>query len=708
MITLADQKATVAISLDLFKCMPLIPKNVQKKVGEFIVKFKENPLGQGINYEQIHTFKDQNLRSVRIDLNYRGIVLKPKAGNIFMLLWVDHHDKAYKWAENKLFKIHPETGGIQIIEVKEELVKKLEKSETISQEGLFAKYSDKDLMPLGVPEEFITLVRRISTEKDLDAIAGSFPQEVCEALYMLAAGFPLDEVRFELDKKPSDLKIDTEDFTRALENPDTKRRFYVVEDARELLEIINSPLELWRVFLHPSQRKLVEGDASGPVRVLGGAGTGKTVVAMHRTKWLAQKIFSGSNDRLLFTTFTKNLAADIGENLRKICPVDILKRIEVINLDAWVMNFLKKNGYEYSIAFNEDTGKLWDKAINVADSELPLTKAFYKDEWLNVIQTHGIGTKEEYLSAKRIGRGTRLARKDKARIWLVFEEYRSLLNQSNLKEMIDASRDARIILEQKGNILPYKAIIVDEAQDMAAEAYKLLRTMVPEGRNDLFVVGDAHQRIYNRKVVLSRCGIDIKGRGKRLKINYRTTEETRKWAVRLLEGTPIDDLDGGLDSQTGYKSLMHGAPPEIILFKSFKEETAYLTEHLRQFDAEKIPLNSVCLVARTTELLKQYQNALTAEGILCYPIRRSIPDDRSKPGLRLATMHRVKGLEFDHVIVAGANDGIVPLAAGDADILDEPERGENETRERALLHVAATRAKKEVLITSFGKKSRLL
>jgi hypothetical protein len=707
-MALADQKATVAISLDLFKCMPMIPHQVQKKVGEFIIKFKENPLGQGINYEKIHAFKDQNLRSVRIDLNYRGIVLHPKAGNIFMLLWVDHHDKAYKWAENKLFKIHPETGGIQIIDIKEEIIEKIERSKTKSYEGLYEKYSDDDLLLLGVPEEHLILVRSISTEKDLDAIAENFPQEVSEALYMLAAGFTFDEVRGELDKKPSDIKIDTDDFTKALKHPDTKRRFYVVEDARELIEIINSPLDLWRVFLHPSQRKLVEADVSGPVRVLGGAGTGKTVVAMHRATWLAQKVFSGPNDRLLFTTFTKNLAADIGENLRKICSTDILKKIEVINLDAWVMNFLKKNGYEYTIAFNEDTDKLWDKALNVADSELGLAKAFYKDEWLNVVQTHGIGTKEEYLSAKRIGRGTRLTRKDRTRIWLVFEEYRSLLNQNNLKEMIDASRDVKIILEQKGNVLPYRAIIVDEAQDMAAEAYKLLRKMVPEGRNDMFIVGDAHQRIYNRKIVLSRCGIDIKGRGKRLKINYRTTEETRKWAVRLLEGTPIDDLDGGLDSQVGYKSLMHGVPPEIILFASFKEETAYLNKHLRRFEAEKIPLNSVCLVARTVDMLKQYESVLRSEGIPCYPIRRSIPDDRSKPGLRLATMHRVKGLEFDYVIISGVNEGIIPYAAIDADIIDESGRVENEIRERALLHVAATRAKKEVLITSFGAKSRFL
>jgi len=247
---------------------------------------------------------------------------------------------------------------------------------------------------------------------------------------------------------------------------------------------------------------------------------------------------------------------------------------------------------------------------------------------------------------------------------------------------------------------------------MGMEAFKLIRQMIPEERpnhqNDIFIVGDAHQRIYRHRVILCQCGVNIRGRGRRLKINYRTTEETRSWAVKLLEGRPIDDLDGGRDSQKGYKSLLHGEPPQIANFVSFSEEIQWILSYLNKLEDEKIPLNSVCLIARTRNLLLQYEGAIKAAGLQTYFIKRSVPEDRKSPGLRLATMHRVKGLEFDHMIIAGVNDGIVPLSYAlmgqDNPFAEE----ESETRERALLYVSATRAKKDVLITSHGNKSRFL
>jgi superfamily I DNA/RNA helicase len=708
-MALAENKPTVAISAYFLKAFAMLPNNIQRRAWEFLEKFRENPKGPAINYEKIKIFKDPNLRSVRIDLNYRGIILSPEKGNVYMLLWIDHHDKAYKWAENKVFKINPATGGIQIIDIKEEIVRKyIEKKVT---KGLFAQLKDSELLRLGAPEDLLPLIRSLKTDDDLDNAKEFIPAEALEALYMLAAGFTMEEVLFELEKPEPRARVDIEDFAKALENPDTKRRFFVVEDALELAEVLKAPLEQWRVFLHPSQRKLVEMDASGPVRILGGAGTGKTVVAMHRAKWLSQNVFNAQNDRILFTTFSKNLAADINENLKKICSVEALKRIEVINLDAWVVQLLNKYGYEYDLAFDDKTDKFWENAMNLSPQEVDLGKAFYKDEWQEILQAQGIGTKDEYIKAKRIGQGKKLGRVERLKIWPVFEEYRTQLNQNNLKEMVDATRDTRIILENKGDILPYKAIIVDEAQDMGTEAFKLIRQMIPEtrgdNRNDIFIVGDAHQRIYNRKMILSQCGINIKGRSRKLRVNYRTTEETRKWAIKLLEGREIDDLDGGIDDQKGYKSLLHGVSPERMIFKSFDEETKHISNHVQKLQSENVPLNSICLVARTGDLLKRYEAALKNAGLKTYFIQRSKAEDRSIPGLRLATMHRVKGLEFDYVIIAAVNDGIIPyqnaMATG-----DHVSEDKSELRERALLYVAATRAKKEVLITCFGKQSIFL
>lgn len=706
------QKLIVAISNDFLKSFSEIPKKEQAKVREFFDKFRVNPASPAIHYEKLQKAKDKNLRSVRIDHDYRGIILKPASGNVYMLLWVDHHDEAYAWAENRIFTINAETGGLQVVNVEEQILP--EKSPRIidSGENLFNPYKDADLLRLGVPELLLPLVRQLKKKEDLDTIEKQLPQEAYEALFFLAEGFSLQDVLKEMEKEQRPAEVDTTNFVAALENPDSKRRFHVVEGALELAEILNSPLEMWRIFLHPSQRSIVEKDYNGPVRVLGGAGTGKTVVAMHRARWLAEKVFTKGNDRILFTTFTKNLAADINENLRKLCSSDVMKKIDVMNLDAWVVQFLKKHGYQYTLIFGENTGPYWQNAINLAPADMDIDESFYPQEWAQVIQAQGITTCDEYLKVSRVGRKKKLSRLMKQKIWSVFEEYRAQLNAKSLKEMTDAVRDARILLKNKGDILPYQAIIVDEAQDMGMETFKLIRQMIPESRgelkNDLFIVGDAHQRIYRHKVVLGRCGIEVRGRSKKLRLNYRTTEETRRWSVNLLEGVKIDDLDGGLDNQKGYISLLHGISPEVRQFHSFKQEVDFIAKNLREIEKETGSLKEACLVARTNDLLKQYESALSEKGIKSYFIRRGAAEDRKAEGIRLATMHRVKGLEFDKVIIAGVNDGIVPYMAEGNGSSDSEIQQESEVHERALLYVSATRAKKEVLLTSFGKPSRFL
>jgi hypothetical protein len=704
----------VAISSEFMTAFAAIPKKMQGKVLEFITKFRNNPTASSINYEKIIAFKDPTLRSVRIDQTYRGIVKKPDTGNVYMLLWVDHHDKAYEWAKNKKCTINPDTGSLQIYDVDDIRIASAEPDASTlknEQECLFASIHERHLLKIGVPVELIHLVRQICSEAQLDQAAAQIPTEAHEALTALAAGYSIEEVFREFDKSPEAKdKIDIEDYDAALENPDTRRRFFVAEDDLILQEFLMAPLEKWRVFLHPSQRSLVERNWNGPVRVLGGAGTGKTVVAIHRAKWLVENVFTDENDRILFTTFTRNLAADIKENLSKICTDKLMRRIDVINLDRWVSGFLRKNGYTYTIDYGERTRPLWEKALTLAPDELNYEDGFYREEWERIIQPQAIFSFDDYLKAPRVGRGIRLSRQNRKAVWPVFEEYRVLLNENNLREVDDALSDACALIREKGDVLPYKAVIVDEAQDMSASAFRLIRQMIPgpEKPNDLFIVGDAHQRIYRHKVILEKCGINIRGRGKHLRINYRTTEENRRWAVGLLKGIRFDDLDGGADDQKGYKSLIHGAMPQVEQTASFQGEIDFISRYLDHVEQEGGALNEICLVARTHDLLKQYEGALRAKGKPVYFVQRSEAEDRRKQGLRMATMHRVKGLEFDRVIIAGVNDGMVPLEGEWTKTSDSVIQNEGETHERALLYVAATRAKKEVVVTSFGKPSRFL
>jgi superfamily I DNA/RNA helicase len=497
--------------------------------------------------------------------------------------------------------------------------------------------------------------------------------------------------------------IDTEDFSTALARPESQAHFVVAENEEALQEVLNQSIEKWRVFLHPAQRRWANGKKNGPVRILGGAGTGKTVVAMHRAKWLADNVATADN-RVLFTTFTKNLAADIQQNLNKICSGDALNRIEVMNLDAWVVSFLKKQGYDYGLLMDsKEEKRLWEDAYSEKPASDDLSMAFFQEEWARVIQPQSINSVDEYKKASRIGRGTRLNRQQRVDIWVVFERYRHLLASNYLKEADDAYRDARHLLEKNPDLRPnLGSVIVDEAQDMGSQAFMLIRALVPPGPNDLFIVGDGHQRIYGKnKVVLGQCGIDIRGRSSRLKVNYRTTDETRLLAVSILEGVTVDDLDGGEDTQSFYHSLMHGPAPEIHCFESMQDQVDGIVAVLR--DSDLAP-EACCVIARTRKEVNELKSVLESRQQICRVLdgrNASTPDG----ALNLATMHRVKGLEFDAVFLASANQGLIPLnfvvnSAGDA-----VTRRQRENEERALVYVSITRARKLAFVYGYGQMS---
>ena len=474
----------VAISQDFLTAILRLPKTQQKKVNQFVNKFRNDPHSAGINYEKINDAANPYMRSVRIDQSYRGIILKPEHGEVFILLWVDHHDEAYDWARRHQCKIHPSTGAIQLY-ASEHITHTaataiVEKPLVVDEKlvAIFADYADEQLIDLGLPDEFIGKVRQIHNLKELEELNTLLPNDAFEALSFIADGVSYSEVLEEY--KAMEQAVDVDDFAAALEREGSKRCFIVVDD-EALQQMLDAPLEKWRVFLHPTQRKLVERDWNGPVRVLGGAGTGKTVAAIHRAKWLANIIKNDPTKKILFTTFTKNLASDIQQHISQICRQSELDKIEVINIDSWVHKFLKRNNYGYNIVFPNDNNtlrkKCWNLALDAKPFELDFSDHFYEEEWRLVVQEQGISTKQEYIRAKRTGRGTRLNRKERLLVWATFEEYLLQLNHNNIKEMPDAIRDCVKLIESKSIKPMYSSIIVDEGQDMGSQAYELLRKM---------------------------------------------------------------------------------------------------------------------------------------------------------------------------------------------------------------------------------------
>ena len=700
----------MAMSSDFLAAFAKLPSQQQRLVRAMIARFERDSKASGLNYEKIVGAKDPNMRSLRIDGGYRAVVLKPAEGNVHILLWADKHDDAYQWATRHACSINAETGALQVYQPQQSVGQATEAPHADTL-GIFGQLKHRELLHLGVPADMTAEVLEIRDEAALEEMAPRLPVEAYEALFLDMAGETYEQIILERETLPE--LVDTTDFATALNRTETRSRFVAIDDDRELEEMFSAPLERWRVFLHPSQRRLVERDWNGPVRVIGGAGTGKTVVAMHRARWLARNLPEG--ERILFTTFTRNLAADIENNLRAICTPEEMKRIEVINLDRWVQRFLRGKRYRFRLTFDRDRDA-WREALAKRPGEFELSDRFYSDEWEQVIQANGVTTREEYLRVARTGRGVRLNRAGRAEIWPVFEEYRAQLAERGVMEVGDCYRLARALLEQdrSGNdsvpSSPYGAftsVVVDEAQDMVAQAWRLIRSIAPNGRNDLFIVGDAHQRIYSRhRIVLGRCGIEIRGRARKLRLNYRTTEETRRWASHLLDRCSIDDLDGGPDDNRGVLSVAHGPEPQLKLFQTRDEQTAWLVRYLKDLMDQDEPLRGICVVARTHHECKSIADDLTYADLPVEVLEADSPDETSS-GVRLATMHRIKGLEFDRMVIASVNENIVPLAAAVPDD-DGPERVAAETAERALLYVAATRAKKELTVLSFGAPSAFL
>ena len=694
----------VAISSDFFTALSKLPKNQLNKTVDLVEKFKNNPKSPGLNYEKLHFAK--NMYSIRVDGSYRCIVMSPEDNNVYLLLWVDNHDEAYDWAKKHKCTVNTQTGSLEIVQASHDVEDMPVKQDKASTDAFFSQFKDKELLKLGVNEELLNYVKLIDNEDHLDDFRKYISEEVYEALFYLLAGDSYEEVYNYLYDQ-NNTQIGEDDFTAALDNNSSKRSFYVVEeDDTELINMLNAPLEKWRVFLHPTQRKLVEKDYNGSIRVLGGAGTGKTVVGMHRAKSLASQINLFEGRKILFTTYTKNLAIDIYENLKKICDEETLSKIEVKNLDQWVYEFLTKQGYKNEIVYSGKTDDLWEEALTGKPVELDLPDGFFKEEYQRVVQANGVATLHDYIKVSRVGRGTRLNRAQRKQIWEVFEEYKLLLSAKNYKEPSDAMRDVRALLKNDEQDSIYSHIIVDEAQDFNAEAFRLIRDLVKESKNDIFIVGDAHQRIYGHKVILGQCGINIRGRSKKLKLNYRTTDEIRKWSVALLNGEQIDDMDNGIDSNSDYKSLYHGPKPLVKGFQSYEEETEYINEYIKSLKQEDEE-SRICIVVRTQKLVDSYGGFFTDKNVPTIKISRNTKDNSTNKEIRLATMHRVKGLDFDHVIIASMNNGVVPLEVGEKS--DEQQiEDEKILKEKSVLFVAATRAKKSLLVTYCGDKSEFL
>lgn len=723
---MTETQYRVSFDVACMKALRKLPSKVMERFHDMVLKLMVDPSRSGLNIESIQGAQDPAMRSFRIDQGYRAIGYLQ--GGDLLLLHVDEHDKAYRWATNRTVQFNTKLNRIQILESATAIsaapgFKPAEPPQRTRQgPGLFDPYTDQELTDLGIADEQIGRIRTYVTEEDLETDRAYLDATSYDALFSLAAGFSLEEIPDLIlaDEQQPAQKVE---FSNALRTDESRQDIFVPEDEEELRRFLNGDLEGWRVFLHPEQRRIAyHRGYKGPALVRGGAGTGKTVVAMHRAKYLADAIAADpgrKGDKVLFTTFTWTLAQDVKANLSTLCPEHLTGSdpvIDVINLDRWVGDFLKRRGFERNIVyFGEDRDRLddiWAEILAEADLPDGLSDEFIKDEWSQIIQAKGIGTERDYFMAQRTGRGTPLDRRKRRALWTVFEAYRAKMVSEGLAEPDDAYREAIAILDNDRTRLPYTSIVVDETQDMGEPALRLVRAIVSksvaEDRDSLFLVGDAHQRIYSRKASMLSCGIEVRGRASRLRLNYRTTELIRRYAVAVLEGVTVDDLDDDLDTLSGYRSLRRGVEPVRTGYTTPSEELAGLIDWLKDTPPNENSSLSTAVLVRTNQQLGIVESALEAAGLETFVLRNNRLDDREKPGVRIATMHRAKGLEFDRVALALLSKETIPPRQALSHAVDDAGRREVIEREKSLIHVAGTRARTELRVSWYGARPDLV
>lgn len=674
-----------------------LPRDVQNKFKEFRRKFKENPKSAAINLESITDFKDSSMRTARLGLDYR-MIIGVVGGEDFCLLHIDHHDEAMAWARNKKFIWNDQISSFQVISVEhtEETVSQIDSTQ--QDQYAFNKYTDEQLLRIGVPSENLALVRKFKDLNDLDKYEKDIPEDVWENLYYLLDSRDIDRIIYDVEEG----KRKEAEHEQQLQSENNRRRFIDITDDEDLDRILKADLKQWMVFLHPSQRRIVEGNYKGSLKVSGGGGTGKTVAAIHRLKRLCTTTYEG-NGKILYTAYNRALIDNLGTLIQQMDVPS--QRYTLETVDALVRTIAKANRLTEgkTVVFDNDERihRLWQEVE--MDNMSEFSAEFLQNEYHEVILYNDVPSLEQYLKTPRVGQGNTLSRKQRKNVWQMVEEYRKVKESQKILSQRELLNLTTQWLKEQPEFM-FTHVIADEIQDLANPELRFLRALTPEGSNDLFLVGDPYQRIYSRKLNFKAAGINIQGRSRRLRINYRTTEEIKRQAVRIVSGVEADDFDGGEESLKGYVSLLHGEAPVYQLYENKNKEFEAIGSYIQTCIDAKISPRDICVAAYRNDMVDSIANYLTRHlDIPCWKMNTG-----DKEGVNLSTFHRMKGLEFRVVILADVSAATMPYHAASFAELDEEQQRQKDQEQRSLMYVALTRAINRVFITGCGTPSPFL
>ncbi|GAB3723370.1 UvrD-helicase domain-containing protein [Nocardiopsis nanhaiensis] len=706
----------LAIAKDFLATHAALDKKVQKLVQDAVDKFADTYFAGG-HLEKITDSRDPRWRTLRINQGYRGVVLAPKSGDVFVLVTVLAHTEAYRYIRNRRPSVNQVLG---VLEFRDEaaldtMSTALAPVAAASADTLFHKTPDKHFVQLGIDEDTVRIARLLPDESHLDALAIMMPKAQHDALTALASGMSPDEVwtllSRELVDEAAPQEVDPDDLVSAIRRSPGQVVF--VEGPEELRELLEHPFDVWRTFLHPRQERIARRDGfAGPAMVTGGAGTGKTVTALHRVAHLAER-YAPDGQQLaldtgevtpeqpvLFTTFTTTLDAALRAQLELLVrDEDRRKLVDVRNLDKVAHQVVRQVHGKLDFPKTPALTALWDRHAEGSD----VAGRFLLEEWEHVILAQDLRTERDYLQARRHGRGRsgRMGAEQKRRVWRSVLAATEEMRAHGQWTFTWLAAEAADILNRTGK-RPYRHVVVDESQDLHPAKWRLVRALVPESKDDLFVAGDPHQRIYDHRVSMAAVGINVRGRSHRLTVSYRSTQEILSWAVQVLGTAPVEGFDGVRSHLADFTSPLHGRTPTVRAHPSEQAELEALADVVSEWLASEVEPGTIAVAARTEALAKEVRTVLETGSIGTCGLAQD-------SGVRVGTMHSMKGLEFRCVAVVGAGAAYMPLESKVTDVSEDPlAHAHDLQRERNLLFVACTRARDTLYVSYSGEPSPFL
>ncbi|WP_171162548.1 UvrD-helicase domain-containing protein [Streptomyces sp. I05A-00742] len=709
----------IAITNTFWEGVDRLDKPARARVHKAMGKFQQMSVHQlhsdkGLHLESVVSSRDPRMRTIRVDKGLRIVLLAPDDGSdLFVFVHVVSHDKAYSWAKRRLYTVNAVTRCLEVrdLTAMEQITPVFAQEAETAPRLLFAAWSDTVLRHLGIDDVTLRAARTITGRAQLDAFGALMPEDQFEALWLLAEGFDADDVYRDLVTARQVATVDESDAKQselAAAAGRTRSRIALVTGPEELADTLAKPFAAWRVFLHPAQRRIAYRPGyAGPAQITGGPGTGKTVVALHRVKHLLSR---SPDTRVLLTTYTSALARSLRAGLALLLDHDqaLLNRVTVTTVDALARRtVLELHGNPDTVLGDKDERQRWQRLARRL--QLPWSDAFLAQEYRHVLLAHDLRTPEEYAVCRRRGRGSALGQSQRERVWQAMTRFEDELARDRSCTWLQlCAQAARLLHDKPGEGPSYDHVVVDEAQDLHPAQWRLLRALVTEGPDDLFLTGDPHQRIYDARVSLRSLGISVTGRGARLRLSYRSTEEILRWSRALLDGEPVTDLTGDEpDSLSGYRSLLHGEQPVCEGHGTEAAEVDAVVRRVRDWVAAGVAPSEIAVCARFHTQTAWIGVRLAEAGLPVVRVKDGEPDDTA--GVRLSSLHSLKGLEFRCVAVAGVTASAFPFqkAVTPAEV-DPVQHSTDLANERCLLFVACTRAREALYVSYSGRPSTFL